>query len=537
MNWYKDAIVYEAHIRSFRDADGNGFGDFAGLTSKLDYLCDLGITAIWLLPFYPSPLRDDGYDVSDFRAVDPRYGTLEDFCGFLDQAHRRGLRVITEMIVNHTSDQHPWFQRARHAPPGSAERDFYVWSDTPDRCRNARIIFTDSETSNWTWDPVAGAYYWHRFFSHQPDLNYDNPTVRAEVLEIMDFWLDIGVDGLRLDAVPYLHEREGTNCENLPETHAELKAIRAHLDSRYKDRLLLAEANQWPEDAAAYFGDGDELHMNYHFPLMPRLFLALARGERAPIEWILDRTPEIPPSAQWGIFVRNHDELTLEMVTEQERCEMYGYYAKDPRAKLNIGIRRRLAPLLDNDPRKLRLMLSLLFGLPGTPFLYYGDEIGMGDNLDLPDRDGLRTPMQWDDGPNAGFSDADPSALYTPVIDDPEYGYRTLNVAESLNDHSSLLNWTRKTIAVRRRHPAFGRGDVEWLQPADPALLAYVLTHDDDAVLVVANLSDRTATMPLPQPGTDLLTGEPTGAGELSLPPYGSRWLSVIRPPEDDEAA
>ncbi|GBD84279.1 trehalose synthase/amylase TreS [bacterium BMS3Abin02] len=537
MDWYKDAIVYETHIRSFRDADGNGFGDFTGLTSKLDYLCDLGITAIWLLPFYPSPLRDDGYDVSDFRSVHPRYGTLDDFRGFLDQAHRRDLRVITELIVNHTSDRHPWFQRARRAAPGSAERDFYVWSDTPDRYRDARIIFTDTETSNWTWDPVAGAYYWHRFFSHQPDLNYDNPTVRAEVLAIMDFWLDMGVDGLRLDAVPYLYEREGTNCENLPETHTELKVIRAHLDTGYEDRILVAEANQWPEDAAAYFGDGDESHMNYHFPLMPRLFLALARGDRTPIEWILDRTPAIPPSAQWGIFVRNHDELTLEMVTDEERAEMYGCYAKDPKAKLNVGIRRRLAPLLGNDPRKLRLMLSLLFGLPGTPFLYYGDEIGMGDDLDLPDRDGLRTPMQWDDGPNAGFSDADPSALYTPVIDDPEYGYRTLNVAESLDDHSSLLNWTRKAIAVRRRHPAFGRGDVEWLRPADPALLAYVLTYEDDAVLAVANLSDRTTTMPLPQPGTDLITGEPTGAGDLSLPPYGTRWLSVIRPPEDDEAA
>jgi maltose alpha-D-glucosyltransferase/alpha-amylase len=526
MDWYKDAIFYETHLRSFCDSNGDGFGDLPGLTSKLDYLVDLGITAIWLLPFYPSPLRDDGYDVSDYTSIDPRYGTIEDFTTLLDEAHRRELRIVTELIVNHTSDQHPWFQRARRAPAGSSERDFYVWSDSPDRYPDTRVIFTDSETSNWAWDPVAGAYYWHRFFSHQPDLNYDNPIVRQAVLDVMDFWLDLGVDGLRLDAVPYLYEREGTSCENLPETHAELKHIRAHLDENYRDRMFLAEANQWPNDAVLYFGEGDESHMNYHFPLMPRLFLALARGNRGPIEWILDRTPPIPTSAQWGIFLRNHDELTLEMVTEEERDEMYGFYAKDPRAKLNVGIRRRLAPLLDNDRRRLRLMFSLLLGLPGSPFIYYGDELGMGDNLDLPDRDGVRTPMQWDSSTNAGFSTA--NETFSPVIDNEPFGYRTVNAAAAMDDTSSLWHWIKAAIAIRRRHPAFGRGQVEFLHPSDPAVLAFTLRHDRDAMLVVANLSDTTRSLDLNDRGIDEFSGTVYDKGPQQIEPYGSRWITPV---------
>lgn len=522
MAWFHDAVVYETHIRSFFDSDGDGFGDFPGLTSKLDYLTELGISAIWLLPFYPSPLRDDGYDVSDYTAIDQRYGTLDDFRTFLDEAHRRELRVITELVLNHTSDQHPWFQRARQAPSGSPDRDFYVWSDTPDRYRGTRIIFTDTETSNWAWDPVAGAYYWHRFFSHQPDLNYDNPAVQQAMIDVADFWLDMGVDGLRLDAAPYLFEREGTSCENLPETHDYLRRVRAHVDARYGgDRLLLAEANQWPADAAAYFGEGDECHMNYHFPLMPRLFLALARNSRAPIDWILAQTPRIPPSCRWGIFLRNHDELTLEMVTDEERTEMYATYATDPRAKLNVGIRRRLAPLLDGDQRKQRLLLSLLFSLPGTPFLYYGDEIGMGDNLDLPDRDGLRTPMQWDASPNAGFSDAAP---YFPVIDDPIYGYRTVNVAAARQDPGSLWHWVRHALAVRRDHTFFGDGEATWLPTDHPAVLAFRRGEGPEAVLVLANLGDTHVEVDVPE-STDLLTGVDFAAGRLHLEPFGSRWL------------
>lgn len=524
MHWYKDAIFYETHIRSFYDSNGDGFGDLPGLTSKLDYLVALGITAIWLLPFYPSPLRDDGYDVADYTSIDPRYGTIDDFRALIDAAHERSIKIVTELIVNHTSDQHPWFQRARSAPVGSNERDFYVWSDSPDRYAETRVIFTDSESSNWAWDPIAGAYYWHRFFSHQPDLNYDNPAVRQAVLDIMDFWLDLGVDGLRLDAVPYLYEREGTNCENLPETHDELKHIRAHLDERYEDRMFLAEANQWPDDAVAYFGDGDESHMNYHFPLMPRLFLALARGERGPIEWILARTPEIPASSQWGVFLRNHDELTLEMVTDEERAEMYGFYARDPRAKLNVGIRRRLAPLLDNDPRRLRLMFSLLLGLPGTPFLYYGDELGMGDNLDLADRDGVRTPMQWNDSPNAGFSTA--AETFFPVIDEGPHGYRSVNAAAATEDPSSLWHWIRHAISVRKQHPAFGRGKARFLQPSDAAVLAFTLSHDNDTILVVANLADHDAAFDLDHDGVDVLTGGTVGAGRLELEAYGYRWIT-----------
>jgi maltose alpha-D-glucosyltransferase/alpha-amylase len=525
MDWYKDAIFYETHIRSFNDSNGDGFGDLPGLTAKLDYFVDLGITAVWLLPFYPSPLKDDGYDVADYTSIDPRYGTIEDFTTLLDEAHRRGLRIVTELIVNHTSDQHPWFQRARRAPAGSHERDFYVWSDSPDRYPDTRIIFTDTETSNWTWDPIAGAYYWHRFFSHQPDLNYDNAVVRKAVLDVMDFWLDLGVDGLRLDAVPYLYEREGTNCENLPETHAELKRIRSHIDT-YPDRMLLAEANQWPSDAVAYFGEGDESHMNYHFPLMPRLFLALARGDRGPIEWILARTPEIPASAQWGIFLRNHDELTLEMVTDEERAEMYGFYARDPRAKLNVGIRRRLAPLLENDPRRLRLMFSLLLGLPGSPFIYYGDELGMGDNLDLPDRDGVRTPMQWDGLLNGGFSTA--AETFAPVIDDEVFGYRSVNVATAVSDESSLWHWIRNAITIRKRHPAFARGAVEFLNPSDPAVLAFALHHEQDSVLVIANLSDSARRADLDVEGFDEFSGTKYEGLHLEIEPYGFRWITPL---------
>ncbi len=524
MHWYKDAVFYETHVRSFFDSDGDGFGDFKGLTTKLDYLEDLGITAIWLLPFYPSPLRDDGYDVSDYTSIDPRYGTLDDFKALIDKAHRRGIKIVTELIVNHTSDQHPWFQRARRAPAGSPERDFYVWSDSPDRYPDTRIIFTDSETSNWAWDRLAGAYYWHRFFSHQPDLNYDNPAVREAVVDMMDFWLDLGVDGLRLDAVPYLFERDGTNCENLPETHAELKVIRAHLDEKYTDRMLLAEANQWPDDAAAYFGDGDESHMNYHFPLMPRLFLAIARGNRVPIEWILERTPRIPETSQWGIFLRNHDELTLEMVTEEERAEMYSIYAKDPRAKLNVGIRRRLAPLLGNDQRKLRLMFSLLLSMPGSPFIYYGDEIGMGDDLDLPDRDGVRTPMQWNDSPNGGFTDG--AASFFPIIEDDTFGYQTVNVAGAIADDSSLWHHVRHMIEVRKHHRSFGRGTAEFLHPDDPSVLMFEISSSADSVLVVANLSGGEQAVYLPHGGMDDLTGAQVDKGSVTIEPYGYRWIT-----------
>jgi maltose alpha-D-glucosyltransferase/alpha-amylase len=526
MDWYKDAIFYETHIRSFYDSNGDGFGDLRGLTSRLDYLVDLGITAIWLLPFYPSPLRDDGYDVADYTSIDPRYGTIGDFTALLAEAHRRNLRIVTELIVNHTSDQHPWFQRARRAPVGSIERNFYVWSDSPDRYPDTRIIFTDSEDSNWAWDQIAGAYYWHRFFSHQPDLNYDNPAVRQAVLDAMDFWLDLGVDGLRLDAVPYLYERDGTNCENLPETHAELKHIRSHMDTKYRDRMLLAEANQWPGDAVEYFGEGDESHMNYHFPLMPRLFLALARSDRGPIEWILDRTPEIPTSAQWGIFLRNHDELTLEMVTEEERAEMYAFYARDPRAKLNVGIRRRLAPLLDNDPRRLRLMFSLLLGLPGSPFIYYGDELGMGDDLKLPDRDGVRTPMQWDGSRNGGFSTS--SETFAPIIDDDVFGYRAVNVAAAVGDESSLWHWIRKAIAIRQRHPAFGRGSVEFLRPSDSAVLAFALHYEQDSVVVVANLSDSVRRADVGVEGIDEFSGTRYTGQPLEIEPYGYRWITRL---------
>jgi maltose alpha-D-glucosyltransferase/alpha-amylase len=487
--WYKDGIIYEVHVRAFSDTDADGIGDFRGLTEKLDYLRDLGVSAVWLLPFYPSPLRDDGYDIADYTNIHPAYGTLADFKTFLREAHRRGLRVITELVVNHTSDQHPWFQRARRARPGSREREFYVWSDTPDKYRDARIIFKDFEPSNWSWDALAKAYYWHRFYSHQPDLNYDNPEVHKAVMRALDFWLEMGVDGLRLDAVPYLYEREATNCENLPETHRFLKQLRAHVDRHYRNRLLLAEANQWPEDAVAYFGDGDECHMAFHFPVMPRLFMAIRMEDRFPIIDILEQTPPIPDTAQWALFLRNHDELTLEMVTDEERDYMYRVYARDPQAKINLGIRRRLAPLLGNDRRRIELMNALLFSLPGTPVIYYGDEVGMGENIYLGDRNGVRTPMQWSADRNAGFSRANPQKLYLPIVIDPEYHYEALNVEAQLNNPHSLLWWMRRLVALRKRHKAFGRGTLEFLHPANRKVLVFVRSHENERILAVANLS------------------------------------------------
>jgi maltose alpha-D-glucosyltransferase/alpha-amylase len=487
--WYKDAIIYEVRTRSFFDSNDDGIGDLRGLASKLDYLLDLGVTALWLLPFYPSPGRDDGYDISEYTDVAADVGTLADFELLLAEAHRRGLRVITELVLNHTSDLHPWFQRARRAPPGSPERDFYVWSDTPDRYRDARIIFKDFEPSNWSWDREANAYFWHRFYAHQPDLNFRNPAVHEALLGAVDFWLEKGVDGLRLDAVPYLYEEEGTNCENLPETHAFLKKLRAHIDGRYKNRLLLAEANQWPEDAAAYFGQGDECHMNFHFPLMPRMFMAIHQEDRLPIVDIFAQTPEVHPSCQWALFLRNHDELTLEMVTDEERDYMYRAYADQTAMRINLGIRRRLAPLVGNNRRKTELLNGLLFSLPGTPVLYYGDEIGMGDNVYLGDRNGVRTPMQWNMDRNAGFSRANPQRLILPVVIDPEYHYESLNVENQQQNPTSLLWWTKRLIALRKRFAAFGRGTIEFLAPANQRVLAFVRKLGDECVLVVANLS------------------------------------------------
>ncbi len=487
--WYKDAVIYELHVKAFFDGNGDGIGDFAGLMARLDYLEYLGVNAVWLLPFYPSPFRDDGYDISDYRGIHPAYGTLKDFRAFVREAHRRGIRVITELVLNHTSDQHPWFQAARRAKPGSAKRNFYVWSDTDTAYSGTRIIFTDTETSNWAWDPVAGAYYWHRFFSHQPDLNYSNPRVLKEMIRILRFWLDMGVDGLRLDAVPYLCEREGTNNENLPETHFVIKKIRRELDSHYSERMLLAEANQWPEDVVSYFGDGDECHMAFHFPIMPRLYMAIRREDRRPITEIIERTPPIPDTCQWTIFLRNHDELTLEMVTDEERDYMYKEYAKDPRMRVNVGIRRRLAPLVDNSLRRIELLNSLLFSLPGTPVIYYGDEIGMGDNIYLGDRDGVRTPMQWSSDRNAGFSTADTARLYLPVIMDPVYGYGAVNVEAQKRTPSSLLQFMRRMIALRKQHRAFGRGSIEFLKPTNRKVLAFLRRYKREAILVAANLS------------------------------------------------
>jgi maltose alpha-D-glucosyltransferase/alpha-amylase len=497
--WYKSGVIYEVHVRAFYDANGDGSGDFRGLTEKLDYIKDLGVTAVWLLPFYPSPLKDDGYDISDYCGVHPMYGTLGDFKQFLREAHRRGLRVITELVLNHTSDQHPWFQRARRAQPGSRWRNFYVWSDSPKKYQDARIIFKDVEVSNWTFDPLAKAYFWHRFFSHQPDLNYDHPEVHRAIFKVVDFWLDLGVDGLRLDAVPYLYEREGTNCENLPETHAFLKQLRAHVDEKYRDRMLLAEANQWPEDAVAYFGQGrgDECHMAFHFPLMPRLFMALRMEDRLPIVDILEQTPPIPETAQWALFLRNHDELTLEMVTDEERDYMYRVYAQTHQARLNLGIRRRLAPLLGNDRKRIELLNALLFSLPGTPVLYYGDEIGLGDNIHLGDRNGVRTPMQWSSDKNAGFSRANPQSLYLPIILDPAYHYEAVNVEAQLANPHSLLWWMRRMLALRKRWRALGEGQCEFLQPDNHKILSYILRHGNETLLVVANLSRFTQPVEL----------------------------------------
>ena len=494
-SWYRDAIIYQVHIKAFADSDADGIGDFRGLTGKLDYLQQLGVTALWLLPFYPSPQRDDGYDIADYYNVNPSYNTLREFKQFMRAAHRRGLRVITELVLNHTSDQHPWFQRARTAKPGSAHRDFYVWSDSTEKYREARIIFQDFETSNWSWDPLAKAYYWHRFYSHQPDLNFDNPRVQSEMLKVIDFWMGMGVDGVRLDAVPYLFEREGTNCENLPETHAFLKKLRAHLDARFKNRLLLSEANQWPEDAAAYFGSGDESNMAFHFPLMPRMFMAIEMEDRFPIVDILDQTPAIPEGCQWAIFLRNHDELTLEMVTDEERDYMYRVYASDPRARINLGIRRRLAPLMGNNRRKIELMNILLFSMPGTPIIYYGDEIGMGDNYYLGDRNGVRTPMQWNQDRNAGFSLASPQRLFLPVIIEAEYHYESINVENQERNPSSLLWWMRRTIAMRKSFKAFGCGTLEMLPSDNPKVLTFIRSYNDEIILVVINLSRFSQTV------------------------------------------
>jgi maltose alpha-D-glucosyltransferase/alpha-amylase len=487
--WYKDAVIYQLHVRAFRDSNEDGIGDFRGLTEKLDYLQDLGVTALWLLPFYPSPLRDDGYDISEYTGVHPNYGTLQDFKIFLKEAHRRGLRVITELVINHTSDQHPWFQRARRAASGTNARDFYVWSQTPEKYQEARIIFKDYELSNWTWDPLAKAYYWHRFYSHQPDLNFDNPQMRKALFQVLDFWLEMGIDGLRLDAVPYLYEREGTSCENLPETHAFLKELRRYIDKKYPGRMLLAEANQWPEDAAAYFGQGDECNMAFHFPVMPRIFMAVHMEDNYPIIDILDQTPAIPESSQWALFLRNHDELTLEMVTDEDRDYMYKVYANDPQARVNLGIRRRLAPLLWNNRRKIELLNCLLSSLPGTPIIYYGDEIGMGDNIYLGDRNGVRTPMQWSADRNAGFSRANPQRLYLPVIIDAEYNYEAINVEAQQQNLHSLLWWTKRLLQLRKSFHAFGRGAIEFFHPENRKVLVFMRRLGDEMILVVANLS------------------------------------------------
>ena len=540
-SWYKDAIIYQLHLKSFFDANNDGVGDFRGLMEKLDYIAELGVTAVWLLPFYPSPRRDDGYDIADYRGVHPDYGTLADASAFVAAAHARGLKVITELVINHTSDQHPWFQRARHAPKGSPERDFYVWSDTDEKYAGTRIIFTDTEKSNWTWDDVAGQYYWHRFFSHQPDLNFDNPAVMEEVLSVMRFWLDIGIDGLRLDAVPYLVEREGTNNENLPETHAILKKIRAEMDIHAPGAMLLAEANQWPEDAQVYFGEGDECHMSFHFPLMPRMYMAIAREDRFPITDIMRQTPAIPANCQWAVFLRNHDELTLEMVTSGERDYLWETYAADRRARLNLGIRRRLSPLLQRDRRRIELMNGLLLSMPGTPVIYYGDEIGMGDNIFIGDRDGVRTPMQWSVDRNGGFSRADPAKMVLPPIMDPIYGFQAVNVEAQASDPHSVLNWMRRMLAVRQRHKAFGRGTQRFLYPGNRKVLAYLREFDPgdgtaETILCVSNLSRSAQAVELDLSAfaghvpVDVVGGSVFPAlGQLpyllTLPPYAFYWF------------
>ena len=540
-DWYKDAVFYEVFVRAFSDSNGDGIGDLPGLTSRLDYLQDLGIDCLWLLPIYPSPLRDDGYDIGDFYNIHPDYGTVDDLRALVDEAHRRGLRVVADLIPNHTSDQNPWFQASRDPahPEHAKYQDWYVWSPTDQRYQEARIIFLDYEDSNWTWDPVRKAYYWHRFFHHQPDLNYDNPAVQQEMLNVVRFWLDQGVDGFRADAVPYLYEREGTNCENLPETHAYLKRLRAFVDEIAPGSLLLSEANQWPEDVRPYLGTGDEFHMNFHFPLMPRIYLALARADRTPIVEILARTPPIPDSCQWATFLRNHDELTLEMVTEEERRFLWEFYAPQQRMRLNLGIRRRLGPLLDNDRARIELANSLLFTLPGAPVIYYGDEIGMGDNIWLEDRDGVRTPMQWSDAPNAGFAPPlGEAALYAPVIDDEIYGYRRINVKAQRADPGSLLNRMREMIRIRKAHPALGRGTIRFLEAQNQAVLAYLLTDGKETILVVGNLSPepQMAELDLADmagfPPTDLFTGErlpplTTDRYCLELGRYRYHWLRL----------
>ena len=539
--WYKDAVIYQVHVKSYFDANDDGVGDFTGLIEKLDYIAGLGVNAIWLLPFYPSPMRDDGYDIAEYRAIHPAYGTMADARKFIAEAHRRGLRVITEMVINHTSDQHPWFRKSRHAKKGSKARDFYVWSDTNQKYEGTRIIFSDTESSNWTWDAVAGQYFWHRFYSNQPDLNFDNPEVLKEVLSIMHYWFDIGVDGLRLDAIPYLVEREGTLNENLPETHAVLKAIRADLETHYPDRMLLAEANLWPEDIQQYFGNGDECHMAFHFPLMPRMYMAIAQEDRFPIIDILRQMPEIPANCQWAIFLRNHDELTLEMVTDQERDYLWNHYAADKRARINLGIRRRLAPLVERDRRRIELLNSLLLSMPGTPTLYYGDEIGMGDNIFLGDRHGVRTPMQWTDDRNGGFSRADPASLIAPAIMDPLYGFQSVNVEAQAHDTHSLLNWTRRMLAVRKQQKAFGRGTLKLLAPANRRILAYLreYTGDDgvtEIILCVANVSRAAQAGELDLSGyAGKIPVEMIGGTSfpvitklnylLTLPPYGFYWF------------
>lgn len=536
--WYKDAIIYQLHIKSFFDANGDGIGDFKGLHEKLDHIASLGANTIWLLPFFPSPRRDDGYDIADYTNVSPDYGTIEEFTAFVEAAHQRGLRVVIELVINHTSDQHPWFQRARHSPPGSPERDFYVWSDTDHKFPETRIIFLDTEKSNWTWDPVAGAYYWHRFYSHQPDLNFDNPLVLEELLGVMRFWLETGIDGFRLDAIPYLVEREGTINENLPETHTILKKIRAALDSTHPGRMLLAEANQWPEDTREYFGDGDECHMAFHFPLMPRMYMAIAKEDRFPITDIMRQTPEIPENCQWAIFLRNHDELTLEMVTDEERDYLWNIYAADRRARINLGIRRRLSPLMERDRRRVELMNGLLLSMPGTPVVYYGDEIGMGDNIYLGDRDGVRTPMQWSPDRNGGFSKADPARLVLPPIMDPLYGYEAVNVEAQGADAHSLLNWTRRMLALRNKHMAFGRGSLRFLSPGNRKILAYLREYDGETILCVANLSRLPQAVELdlaqfagrvPIELTGMSPFPPIGQLTylLTLPPYGFFWFQL----------
>ncbi len=535
--WYMNAMFYEVHIRAYRDSNADGKGDLPGLVSKLDYIKSLGVDCIWILPIYGSPLRDDGYDIADYYSIHPDYGTIEDFKTLVDQAHQRGIRVIADLVLNHTSDQHPWFQASR-SDPDSKYHDYYVWSDTQDKYRDARIIFLDTEESNWTYDEQAGQYYWHRFYASQPDLNYDNPDVREEMLKVMSFWLDLGIDGFRADAVPYLIERDGTNCENLPETHEILKSIRAYLDAHYEDKILLAEANQWPRDVRPYFGDGDEFHMGFHFPVMPRIFMALRRGDATPIRWIMSQTPDIPDNAQWCTFLRNHDELTLEMVTEEERQWMWSEYAPEPRMRLNLGIRRRLAPLLDNDHRKIMLANALLYSLPGAPIIYYGDEIGMGDNIWLPDRNGVRTPMQWDEGLNAGFSDAPPEALYEPVIDEGEFSCKVVNVAAEEKDPQSLLNQMRHLVQTRKAHPILATGKYEFLNPDQNEVLTIHRFKGGEHIICLLNLTagEQIAELDLAEWAgwgvRDLLTGEAfpkitKGPYDVPLRPWAYLWLAL----------